>query len=44
MVNEIYLNMYRVAVKSERLPLEFIPDPYRKIIADEADEVETPTE
>lgn len=35
MLNEIYLNMYRVAVISGRLPIEFIPEPYQTAIKDE---------
>jgi hypothetical protein len=41
MLNEIYLNMYRVAVSSGRLPIEFIPEPYRTAIKEEQ---EAPTE
>jgi hypothetical protein len=35
MLNEIYLNMYRVAVNSGRLSIEFIPEPYRAAIKEE---------
>jgi hypothetical protein len=35
MLNEIYLNMYRVAVNSGRLSIEFIPEPYRTAIKEE---------
>ncbi|KKB34652.1 hypothetical protein [Bacillus thermotolerans] len=45
MLNEIYLNMYRVAVTSNRLPIEFIPKPYREVLKRELEEQEvTPTE
>ncbi len=34
-MNEIYMNMYRVAVTSGRLPIEFIPEPYRSALKEE---------
>jgi len=35
MLNEIFLGMYRTAVQSERLTLDFVPEPYRSALADE---------
>jgi len=29
MLNEVFLGMYRAAVSSGRLPIEFVPEPYR---------------
>jgi hypothetical protein len=42
-MNEVYLNMYRVAVQSGRLPLSFVPEPYRSKLATEM-EPEVPAE
>lgn len=37
-MNEIYLNMYRVAVTSGRLTLEFVPEPYRTELIEEMEQ------
>lgn len=42
-MNEIYLNMYRVAVQSGRIPLSFVPEPYRSKLAAEQEPPEEPT-
>ena len=39
-MNEIYLNMYRVAVASGRLPISFVPEPYRSQIQQEMESPE----
>lgn len=34
-MSEVYLNMYRVAVESGRLPIDFVPEPYRAVLIEE---------
>lgn len=35
MLNEIFMGMYRTAVQSGRLTLDFVPEPYRSALAEE---------
>ncbi|MGI2294185.1 hypothetical protein [Paenibacillus sp. GXUN7292] len=32
MLNEVFLGMYRTALYSGRLPIEFVPEPYRSAL------------
>lgn len=40
-VNEIYLGMYRTAVQSGRLPIDYVPEPYRTMLMIETSSPET---
>ncbi|GKU75646.1 hypothetical protein [Paenibacillus sp. L3-i20] len=44
MLNEIYLGMYRTAVESGRLLIEFVPVPYRAALIAEKNPPVTPSE
>lgn len=35
MLNEVFLGMYRAAVQSGRLPIQFVPEPYRSALIEE---------
>ncbi|MFF2887030.1 hypothetical protein [Paenibacillus sp. NPDC057967] len=37
MLNEVFMGMYRTAVQSGRLPIEFVPEPYRSALKAESE-------
>lgn len=37
MYNEVFMGMYRTAVASGRLPIEFVPEPYRTALREETE-------
>ncbi|MEK3882432.1 hypothetical protein [Paenibacillus sp. PL2-23] len=42
MLNEVFLGMYRTAVQSGRLPIVFVPEPYRSALFTEMTPPEEP--